>query len=125
MKAVQSIAAMILALATIPAFAAGPAQGPVQGPQQAPTKTGMVGGGAAVATQPGVRRAYSYDPAAPMTAPAVRSYSYQPAAPVYGTSGIVGGSYRNPRITNPLIFTRTESVKSAAFKSVQQYADGQ
>jgi len=94
------------ALLTLPVLAAGPAQGPTQGPTQAPNKA-MMGQAPSVAQRSADRRAYSYEPAG-MTEG--RSYSYAPgytAAPRY----------------SPQVFTRTERVKTAAFKSVQQYGD--
>jgi hypothetical protein len=57
----------------------------------------------------GTRRAYSYEPGAAVEA---RAYSYEPAV-----------SYPARRRLNPVIFSRTEAVKTAAFKSVQQYGD--
>jgi len=106
------ILALVLGVVALPVFAAGPAQGPVQGPmQQAPNKAAMQAPSPSVAMQSGARRAYSYEPgAAPM---ARQSYSYQPSA----------YSAYPRRVYNPGVFTRTETVKSAAFKSVQQYGD--
>jgi hypothetical protein len=73
----------------------------------------MMGKSPSVAQQSTTRRAYSYEPA---TAAESRSaYSYAPAS--------YAPNYYGNRRYSPQAFMRTESVKSAAFKSVQQYGD--
>src|SRR3954465_4291303 len=111
MKLLRNLAFASIAAFVLPAFAGGPTQGPVQAPAQAPSKAAMTGQAPAVAMQSNTRRAYSYEPT---TAPATdrRGYSYQP-----GTAT----GYNSRRIYTPRDFSRTESIKSAAFKSVQQY----
>jgi hypothetical protein len=107
----RTLLTFAFALATLPVLAAGPAQGPIQGPTQAPNKA-MMGNAPAVA-QSNTRRAYSYEPA---DTAAGRTYSYAPGysyAPRY---------FAAPRYS-PQAFMRTERVKTAAFKSVQQYGD--
>jgi len=113
MKAVYGFLSAALIMAALPVWAAGPGQAPHQAPmQQAPSKAAMAGQAPAVASS-NARRTYSYEPAGTMDR---RAYSYQPG-------GYTGGNYSYQRRYDPHAFMRTESVKSAAFKSVQQYGD--
>jgi hypothetical protein len=101
----RTLLTFVFALATLPVLAAGPGQGPTQAPNKA-----MMGQGPAVA-QSNTRRAYSYEPADTAAGRTYTpGYSYAPR-------------YSAARRYSPQVFTRTERVKTAAFKSVQQYGD--